>query len=378
MLFKPRVYSLFILAPLLVACGAEEVVEQEPLTRPVKVFVVESASANSIRTFPGTVDADQSAELAFRVGGLVQDILVREGDMVEPGQVLARLDPTDYKLVEEDRQATFDNAKANFDRAQELVADGNISRMDFDTMEANFRTASAALSQAQKDLEYTILSSPFRGLIAQRQVEKFEEVIAKQAIIVLQDITKLEVIINVPESVVRMVAHEGPINSGNVRDDEEMRKVVAVASFEGQTGQTFSLTPKEVATKADPQTQTFRATFSMDAPTSFTLLPGMTATVTLDFTRVLGEQKSKWVPVRAVQADEALAPRVWLLNPDDMTVSSRDVEIGRLSGGSIEILDGLSGGDEIVAVGAPYLAEGMRVTRMALSEQAVPREDDPS
>ncbi|MEM6580855.1 MAG: efflux RND transporter periplasmic adaptor subunit [Pseudomonadota bacterium] len=378
MLFRPRVYSLLILAPLLVACSAEEVVEREPLTRPVKVFVVESASANSIRTFPGTVDADQSAELAFRVGGLVQDILVREGDMVEPGQVLARLDPTDFKLIEEDRQATFDNAKANFDRAKELVADGNISRMDFDTMEANFRTASAALSQAQKDLEYTILNSPFRGLIAQRQVEKFEEVIAKQAIFILQDIAKLEVIINVPESVVRMVASQGPINSGSVRDDKEMQKVTAVASFEGQAGQTFGLVPKEVATKADPQTQTFRATFTMDAPNSFTVLPGMTSTVTLDFTRVLGEQKSKWVPVRAVQADEALAPRVWLLNPDDMTVSSRDVEIGRLSGGSIEILDGLSGGDEIIAVGAPYLAEGMRVTRMALSEQAVPREDDPS
>ncbi|MEM8561291.1 MAG: efflux RND transporter periplasmic adaptor subunit [Pseudomonadota bacterium] len=378
MVFKPHCFFWIVLAPWLVACGAEDLVQREPLTRPVKVFVVESAIANSIRTFPGTVDADQSAELAFRVGGLVQDIFVREGDMVEPGQVLARLDPTDYKLIEEDRKATFDNAKANFERAQELVADGNISRMDFDTMEANFRTSSAALSQAQKDLEYTILNSPFRGLIAERLVEKFEEVIAKQAIFVLQDIAKLEVIINVPESVVRMVASEAPINSGNVRQDGEIKKVSAVASFEGQTGQRFDLVPKEVATKADPQTQTFRATFSMDAPTSFTVLPGMTATVTLDFTQVLGEQKSKWVPVRAVQADEALAPRVWVLNPEDMTVSSRDVEIGRLSGGSIEILNGLSGGDEIIAVGAPYLAEGMRVTRMALSEQAEPREDDPS
>ena len=54
------------------------------------------------------------------------------------------------------------------------------------------------------------------------------------------------------------------------------------------------------------------------------------------------------------------------------------LSIGRISGGMIEIIDGLRGGEEIVAVGAPYLAEGMRVTRMALTEQAVPRDSDPS
>ena len=61
-----------------------------------------------------------------------------------------------------------------------------------------------------------------------------------------------------------------------------------------------------------------------------------------------------------------------------MTVSSRSVSIGRMSGSMIEITDGLEGGEEIVSVGAPYLAEGMRVTRMAETEQAVPRAGDPS
>lgn len=372
-----RISGCLLLLVVLAGCGADEPPAKEPVTRPVKIFVVERATADAIRTFPGIVDATQSAELAFRVSGLVQEILVREGDMVEKDQVLARLDPADYELVEEDRQATFDNAKSNFERAKELIVDGNISRMDFDRMEASFRTSSAALSQAEKDLEYTVLNSPFRGRVAQRRVEKFEEVLAKQTIFTLQDIQQLDVIINLPESVVRMV-RGNMASKGTMPQGEDVDNARAFVTFEGQAGQQFPLHPKEVATKADSQTQTFKATFTMDAPENFTLLPGMTATVTLDLTRLIGEKRSKWVPVRAVQADTGLRPRVWVLNPADMTVSPREVEIGRLSGGNIEITGGLAGGDEIVSVGAPYLAEGMRVSRMALTEQAVPRSDDPS
>ena len=103
----------------------------------------------------------------------------------------------------------------------------------------------------------------------------------------------------------------------------------------------------------------------------------MTADVVLDLTAAVDKEAVKWVPARAVQADSGLEPRVWVLDPDSMTVSSRTVEVGRMSGRSIQVFEGLEGGEEIVAVGAAYLAEGMRVTRMLETEQAVPRESDP-
>jgi len=322
------------------------------------------------------VDASQRAELAFRVSGLLQEILVKEGDLVEEGQVLARLDPTDYEVVLEDRQASFDNAQRNFTRAKELIVDGNISRLDFDRMEADFRTTSAAVSQAKLDLEYTVMDSPFRGRIAQRRVENFEEVLARQTVFWLQNIEELDIIIDLPESVVRSLR-------GSARRDDNLAggrtasPIKANVRFEGRSDQEFPLWPKEIATQADQQTQTFRATFTMDAPTTFNVLPGMTATVVLDLSGVVDKEGVKWVPVRAVQADGGLEPRVWILDPDSMTVSSRKVDIGRMSGRTIQILGGLEGGEEIVAVGAPYLAEGMGVTRMKQTEQAVPRADDP-
>jgi RND family efflux transporter MFP subunit len=359
----------------LVACGGGEQVAPEPTSRPVKVFLVEGGEVDAVRSFPGKVNASQRAELAFRVSGKLQELLVKEGDLVEEGQVLARLDPSDYKLVLEDRQARFDNSDRNYKRAQELVADGNISRLDFDRMEAEYRSATAALSQARKDLEYTVLAAPFRGRIAERDVENFEEVLAKQTVMWLQNIDQLDIVINLPESVVRSVRGGASRSVGDQGQPDPA--VRATARFEGRGDQTFELVPKEISTKADTQTQTFRATFTMAAPTTFTVLPGMTATVLLDLTELVSQESVKWVPARAVQADSGLEPRVWLLDPASMTVSSREVSIGRMSGSMIEITDGLEGGEEIVAVGAPYLAEGMRVTRMADAEQAVPRAGDP-
>ncbi len=367
-----------LLLSALVACGGQEetvVVEQ---TRPVKTFVVEGGAGNTMRSFPGRVDASLRAELSFRVPGRLQEILVKEGDLVEEGQVLARLDPTDYKLVYEDRKATFDNSKSNFTRAQELVADGNISRMDYDRMEANYRTASAALSQAEQDLEYTVLTSPFEGRVARRMAEQFEEVAAKQSVFTLQNNSQLDIIIDVPESVVRMVRRMGDLDR-SVDSDEDEGVTEAFAVFEGHSSEKFPLRPKEIATKANEQTQTFRATFTMESPTDFTVLPGMTTTVLLDLSRLIGADAGtvKRVPVRAVQGDSGLQPRVWVLDPEAMTVSAQAVTIGRMSGDRVEVTDGLDGGEEIVAVGAPYLAEGMKVSRMAVTEQAVPRSGEP-
>ncbi len=361
---------------VLAGCGKAEKEPPPPASRPVKIFVVEGGSSKAVRTFPGRVDATQRAELAFRVGGQLQELLIKEGDLVEKGQVLARLDPTDFEIVVEDRQASFDNAERNFTRGEELIGDGNISRLDYDRMEANYRTASAALTQAKQDLEYTVLTAPFKGRIASRGVENYEDVNARQTVIWLQNVEELDVIIDLPESVVRSV--RGTVNEGNsIAQSETVGTVIAYAQFEGRSDDRFTLAPKEIATKADDQMQTFRTTFTMQAPRDFNVLPGMTATVVLNLSAVVNKEPVKWVPARAVQADSGLEPRVWVLDPETMTVSSRTIEVGRMSGRSIQVFAGLEGGEEIVSVGAPYLSPGMRVTRMAQTEQAEPRSDDP-
>ncbi len=355
-------------------CGGEAEVPP-PQSRPVKVFTVEGPGSEALRNFPGNVRASERADLSFRVGGVLQEMLVREGQDVEKGQILARLDPTDFKITLEDRQAAFDNAQRNFQRANELIKDGNISKFDFDRMEAEFRSTRAALTQARQDLEYTELRAPFTGTIGRREVDNFEEVVAKQTIFRFQNVANVDIMIDLPESLVRSLA---PTRRDRARlpGSEIERSVPSWATFEGRPDSSFDLMLKEVATKADPQTQTFRVTLTMPQPEEFQVLPGMTANVQVDFSSMMAADYSKWVPITAVQADGGLDALVWKIDPDTMTVNSHRVKIGRMSGRRIEVTDGLYGGEEIVTVGAPYLSEGMRVTRMRKREQAVPREDE--
>ncbi len=358
---------------VLPGCGGEETAVPAASSRPVKTFVVAGDAAGTVRSFPGRIESTNRADLAFRVPGTVQDILVKEGDLVEQGQLLARLDPTDYETVVRDRQASFDNSERNFQRAKELVEDGFISRTEYDRLEANFKSSEAALTAATQDLAYTELKAPFGGRVAKRHAERFEEIGIKQTMFTLQDVETLQVKIDLPESVLRSLRPNPNVTTAR----EDAAGLPAYATFEGKPDRPFPLTLREVSTRADPKTQTFEVTFNMPAPTDFIVLPGMTATVTVDFaSRKPGQEPSHWLPVNAVVADSELGARVWVLDPQSMTVNSHDVEIGGMQGDRIEILSGLEGGEEIVAVGASYLAEGMRVSRMATSEQAVPRSGD--
>jgi RND family efflux transporter MFP subunit len=350
----------------------------EPTSRPVKLFTVDDGVGEEVRRFPASIEATKQAELGFRVSGQVAELLVREGDVVEEGQVIARLDPTDFRIALEDREAAFENADRNFRRARELISSGSISQLDYDRMEAEFRSTRAALEQARANLGYTTLRAPFRGRIARRYVDNFEEVIGKQKIVYLQDTDLLDVIIAMPESVVRSVtagSDQDELQSVSA-DESDAAEVRALATFEEYQNISFALKIKEIATRADPDTQTFAVTFTMPQPSEFTVLPGMTAQVDVDFSGLMVKETATWVPSGAVQADAELEARVFVLDPQLMQVRSRPVSVGRVSGSMIEVLSGLDGGEEIVAVGAAYLADGMRVTRMRGGEQAEPRSGD--
>jgi RND family efflux transporter MFP subunit len=358
----------------LTACGEKDLSEQmTEVVRPVKTLVIQAPEAGGQRSFPGRVEAANRATISFQVPGKITQLLVKEGELVKADQTLARLDPKDYQIVVNDRSASYQRAEADFRRARGLVEKGHISRSDFDKLEADFKNAATLLEQARNDLEYTELKAPFSGSIAKRLVDNFEQVNAKQDIIELRDLDDLEIKFQVPERIVQRIKRRTP---DDVRSDAARR---VHASFEGLPGKTFDLTFKEAATQADPQTQTFEATFGLRRPTELQILPGMTATVLVDLSGIVDVGKtSHLIPASAVVADSRLEPRVWLVDAESMTVKPRKVKTGKMSGRDIEILEGLEPGDRIVTAGVAYIVEGMKVTLLTTPEQANPRSDDPS
>lgn len=356
---------------LLAACSESMPPEPEQTTRPVKTLLIEAPDTGGVRRFPARIDAGYKAELAFRVSGKVQELLVNEGDKVKEGQVLAKLDDKDFQIVVNDRQATFDNARKNFKRASDLIEEGHISRKDYDQLDAEFKNARAALAAARQDLGYTKLAAPFSGEIARRHIERFEEIQAKQLILDLQDLTLLKVKFNVPESMVRGLRIQKEEAEPKTRD-----LVKVQVAFDNLPGQSFPLTFLEVATKADSQTQTFEVTYTMDQLSGIRILPGMTATATADLGQVVRGDAVFTVPTEAIVGDYKLDPRAWVVDEQSMTVKPRSVKVRRLTGGAIEVLEGLAPGDRIVVAGAPFLVEDMKVTLLPDLEQAAPRQED--
>ena len=364
---------LFILSSLvfvLSACTEDNEAAAPEIVRPVKTVVIPKTETSGVRSFPARVESTRRAEVSFRVPGTIQELPIKEGERLEKGQVIAKLDETDYKLSVDDREAEYFRTKKDFERAKPLAKKGFVTKKESDRREAEMKRSLAALNKARKDLEYTVLKAPFSGEISNRLVQNFEEVQAKQPIIELRDISALEVKFNVPEQIMVRVTEEGE------RSGEASKEPDVFAYFDVAPEKKLKLTFREISTKADPATRTFEATYSLPVPDDLTILPGMTTNVSIDLTDYLNSEPVVFLPVEAITSTNELSGRAWIVDEKTMTVAPRDVTVGNLRGGAIAIREGLKPGERVVVAGVPFLVEGMKVRLMPAKEQAAEREDD--
>ena len=249
---------------LLSACDNHELANQTKALRPVRTMIIELPNTGKMMQYAAVVDASQKADLSFKVAGELVEVLVRQGDEVKKGQVLARLNDKDIKLKLAEAQSSFDKSKADYDRGLNLIEKNVISNADMDKLKAQFSSASIYLESMKNNLAYTNLVASFDGVIARKHTENFQEINAKQPIFALHDISEVYLKINVPESVIIQIP----------RDDTER---AVVATFDEIPNQEFPASFKEVSLQADEVTKTYEVTFSMISPEDHTILPGMTA-----------------------------------------------------------------------------------------------------
>jgi RND family efflux transporter MFP subunit len=170
--------------------------------------VVQAQKMDMVLGLPvsGTLKASQSAMVKARVAGELLDLVVREGDLVQAGQVIARIDPTEYQARERQAKqqadaalAQVDIAQKQFDNNKALVAQGFISQTALQNASASLNGAKAthmaavaALDVTRKALDDAIVRTPISGQIAQRLAQAGERVGIDARIVEVVNLSQLE------------------------------------------------------------------------------------------------------------------------------------------------------------------------------------------
>ncbi len=338
-------HSLLLILVLATAAGLADAIRvSEPQSSPiaptpVKVFSLEPKGATP--RFAATVEAGDSAVLAFRVGGQLQSLHVHMGERVEKGTLLAELDPTDYRLNLEARQAEYDLARLGAERAASLHRRKLISEEQYDTAQTLLATRQAQLEQAREQLSFCRLVAPYSGNIAFTYVMPSEVLAPQQPVLNLQDVRRLEIRFNLPLDYQPLI--EGP------------DRVRFTVEFDLLPGVRLEADYKEFSLQPDPDTNSYPVTLLVTDPEDFTARPGMPATVMMHHPSLLPE---RWIPPPESLFDRAGdRAHVWRIDGATMTIHRTEVMLDDTGA----LRKGLAPGDRIVAAGVARLQEGQTV-----------------
>lgn len=331
--------------------------------RPVRAMKVGDVEALVARSFPGRAEAAQEVDLAFRVSGPLVALPANVGDEVSKGDLVARIDPRDFEVTLRNAGGNLQRAIATRERAQaDLDRNLNIQREnpgaiaqatidqtqeELAVAKAEIAALEASVDAAKDELADTQLLAPFAGTIVATYVENFENVREKQTILRLLDNTRIEFVVNIPESLISLAQHAKGIH----------------VTFDALPGVEVPAEVKEIGTEASATTRTFPVTLIMDQPEGATILPGMA-----------GRAKGKPIPPGEATEPEIVIPvgavfvptedgasAVWIIDESSSTVSRRSVQIGNLVSGGYVIDDGLARGELIATAGVHFLEEGQEV-----------------
>ncbi len=300
----------------------------------------------------GSLRAANSAIVKARVAGEVQALSLREGDPVQEGQIVARIDPTDAQArlrqaqqQAESAKAQIDIARKTFDNNSALVAQGFISRSALDTSvsslaaaEANFRAAQAGVELAAKSLEDTVLRAPISGQIAQRLAQNGERVAVDARVLEIVDLRRIE-----------LEASMSAADSLQLRLGQ-----VAQLQIEGASapvnGRLVRINPSVVA-----GSRSVLAYLALDNAQG--LRQGLFAQGTLR----TGSVQAMLAPLSAVRTDKP-SPYVQLVR--DSKVLHQSVELGlrgESQGQPVVELKGLQAGERLISGAVGVLPEGSAV-----------------
>ena len=314
----------------------------------VKVAPVVRSGIRSTIHAVGTVKAINQAKTSAKIPGKVEKILVDEGGTVSAGHTLLSLEKTDLILTVRQAKAAVGMAEANlskattaWERAQELLEKGIASKEQYDFAKSAFEMAEASVSQAKADyglarhqLENADVTTMFGGTVLQKYVDIGERVAPGQPLFEVAQIDPVEIKVGVSDR----------------RFSELKLGQPSTIKVDGYPRLSFTGEVKKIQPIIDPTTRTFKVTIGVANPEEL-LKPGMFARVEIELDY---HPDALVMPKAATLEEEGKYFAVAVRND---RAHRAEIVLGFRDGNRIEVLSGLSEGDQVVLEGAYALAQ---------------------
>lgn len=337
--------ALALVAALIHACGSSTDATQQATATPTAVTVM-TASAGSL-TDPirvsGRLGSSSEATLAFKIGGVVDQIAVRPGETFREGQLLAKLKLAEIDNLVKQAEAGAEKARRDLARAEKLYRDSVATLSQFQDAQSGYEAAAAALEVARFNQRYASIIAPFDGRLLSQFAEEGELVELGQRIL------------SVGSASSGWIVRIGLVDRDRVRlkvgDTAEIR-------FDAMPEQTFTGVIAELAGAPDQMTGTYRCEVRVTTPSN-QFVSGLVADLSL---RPAAATNGIPLPLTALVAANGNRAELFLVHPETKNATRRSVTISLAGEADVLVTSGLTPGEQVIVDGAAYLVEGAAIT----------------
>jgi RND family efflux transporter MFP subunit len=358
------------------------------MTRHVLVKEIRVSEYLEELSLSGNIIPVQTVKTAFKIPGVISEVLVNEGDRVEKGQVIAKLKQQDYAIkvkatsaelaaaelqIETEipakinqAKAQYDLTKASYERAQALFEQEAVSKAQLDEIsaklivdentyqqaqdakgiaETKLQMAEASLEAARTTIDDTVIYSPISGVVLQKTMQEGEVTAAGYPVAVIGQLDEVWVQIGVSDEYINSL-YKGQAAEVYVYGTQEVQKAVI----------------DEIGSLADAKTRTFPVKLLVDNKEGKLKL-GMVTKGRLP----INQSQKVAIPLGSVM-QLSDGPAVYVYSDKAQTVSKKRIETGEILKDQIEVLDGLESGDKLVVEGQFVIKDGDKVAAEEMKE----------
>lgn len=332
--------ALFALLAL-AGCSDEEsqakAVEPERVVK-VKAVTITPVPLVDILTLPGATEPDEDVSVSSDSSGTVKWLGVEEGDIVNKGDVIARVDVASSSARVDQAKASRKLAEEQLRRRKELLDKGVLAKEEFDRMATELKKSDASLREMQVSLNHGVIRAPISGVVNKRYVDRGERVSTGSPVVDIVDPSVIRTTINVPE-----------LDIPYIKKDQKVAVTV-----DAIPGRTWEGVVEFISFKADKTSKTFETRIVTENPDS-AIRAGMLARVSLERRTITDAITA---PLYAIvnQGGERL-----LYVAENGVARARTIEIGVISDDRVQVTKGLNTGDRLIVSGHTMVEDGTKV-----------------